>query len=137
MERPEQNRAEITPAAPRGENGDVRLRSLVRSGRLTVDRKLAFELNGDRTVAIVRVALAPGVTEPRHTHPGLAILYGLDGVGFVELDHRERIPISRDTLVRVAAGQVKSLGNGSGSEPFAVLAVLVLEKDRPPLKTVD
>ena len=92
---------------------------------------------GCRTVAILRVELAPGVAEPRQTHPGLEIRYGLERAGFVELDRAESIAITPDAAVRVERGQVKALRNGSAREPFSVLAVLILDQDRPPLTTVD
>ena len=125
--------SEPSPSA----SGDALLQSLLESGRLTVDQKLAIPIDGGRTVAILRVELAPGVAEPRHTRPGLEILYGLEGAGFVELDRAERIAITPDAAVRVERGQIKALHNGSAREPFSVLAVLILEQDRPPLTTVD
>jgi quercetin dioxygenase-like cupin family protein len=110
---------------------------LLASGRLTVDQKLAIPLDGGRTVAILRVDLAPGVAEPRHTHPGHEILYGLEGTGFVEVDGREPIPITPDTAIQIERGQAKALRNRSDVGPFSVLAVLILDRDQPALTTVD
>ena len=125
-----------TPPAPSGRDQAL-LQSLLDSGRLTVDQKLAVPIDGGRTVVILRVDLAPGVAEPRHTHPGLEILYGLEGTGFVEVDGQEPIPITPDTAVRVERGQAKALRNRSDGGPFSVLAVLILDQDQPALTTVD
>ena len=77
------------------------------------------------------------MTEPRHTHPGLEILYGLEGSGFVERDRQERIPVGPGTVVQVERGPVKALSNASEHEPFSILAVLILDTDEPSLTTVE
>src|SRR3712207_2052470 len=115
----------MTTDAPGG-GGDALRQSLLVSGQLTVDQKLAIPIGGGHTVALLRVELAPGVAEPRHTPPGLEILYGLEGTGFVEVDDREPIPITPDAVVRVERGRAKALRNRSNGGPFAVLAVLIL-----------
>ena len=117
-------------AAPQGE---TLLQSLLASGRLRIDQKLAGEVADPGGVSVLRVELAPGVVEPPHTHPGLEILYGLAGAGVVELDGRERLPIAPDTVVRVEAGRVKALSNQDSHQPLAVVAILLLEPGRPPL----
>lgn len=120
-------------------DGDAELKALMDSGQLKVEYKLEGQLGdlGTRNIAVVRVELAPGVSEPRHTHPGPEVLYGLEGSGWVELDGRERVPIGPGVVVRVAAGQTKSMINESATAPLAVAAVLLLEPGTPVVTTVD
>ena len=125
--------SEPSPSA----SGDALLQSLLESGRLTVDQKLAIPIDDGRTVAVVLVELSHGVAEPRHTHPDPESRHGLERARLVELDRAERVAITPDAAVRVERGQIKALHNGSAREPFSVLAVLILEQYRPPLTTVD
>ena len=71
-----------------------------------------------------------GTVEPHHTHPGVEILYGVAGRGEVELDGRTRLPSGR-RRPSIERGHVKSLRNAG--DALAVLAVLVLDADKPPL----
>jgi len=108
------------------------LDELLATGQLAVEPKATLDLPGHQVLSIVRVELAPGAVEPRHTHPGAEILYGLAGHGQVELDGRNLQAVTVGDVVPVEPGRVKSLRN-PGDEPFAVLAVLVLDADRPPI----
>ena len=108
------------------------LEQLVAAGDLTVAPEGALPLRGGQELSVLRVELAPGVAEPRHTHPGTEILRGLAGHGQVELDRTERVPLGPGDVVHVARGRVKALVN-DGDETFTVLAVLVLDAGEPPL----
>jgi quercetin dioxygenase-like cupin family protein len=108
------------------------LDELLATGQLIVEPKTNLELPGDQVLTLLRVELAPGAVEPQHTHPGVEILYGVTGRGEVELDGQTRHPLSSGDVLPIERGHVKSLRN-PGDEPFAVLAVLVLDADEPPL----
>ena len=109
------------------------LDQLIAAGDLTVVPEASMPLRGGQMLSILRVTLAPGVVEPRHTHPGVEILRGLGGHGHVELDRGERVPISPGDVVQVEQGRVKSLVN-DGEDAFTVLATLILDDDEPPLR---
>jgi len=108
------------------------LDELMAAGNLTVVPEASLPLRAGQALSMLRVHLAPGTTEPRHTHPGTEVLRGLAGRGHVELDRTERVPLGPGDVVQVARGQVKSLVN-DGAEPLVVLAVLALDEDEPPL----
>lgn len=116
--------------------GAAQLKSLMESRKLVVAPTLQAPLEGGQVLSIVRVEIAPDVTEPRHTHPGVEVLYGLGGSGFVEIDG-QKLPIEPGKTVLVEAGKAKALSNPSLSEPFSVLAVLVVDAKRPVLTVVD
>jgi hypothetical protein len=52
------------------------LQDLVSTGRLAVEEKQNVALDARSTLSLLRVELAPGVTEPAHTHPGVELIYG-------------------------------------------------------------
>jgi quercetin dioxygenase-like cupin family protein len=109
------------------------LDQLIAAGDLTVVPEASLPLRGGQVLSILRVTLAPGIAEPRHTHPGVEILRGLTGRGHVELDRGEQVPITPGGLVQVGQGRVKSLVN-DGEDAFTVLATLILDDDKPPLR---
>ena len=115
--------------------GTARLQALQQSGQLIVDPVFQNALDGGRVLSLVRVELAPGVTEPHHIHPGPEILYGLSGRGFVDIDGTAH-PIGAGAVIHVAAGGAKAIGNPTESEALTALAVLVLDPDKPPLSVV-
>jgi quercetin dioxygenase-like cupin family protein len=102
-------------------------------GDLTVVPEASLPLRGGQVLSILRVTLAPGIAEPRHTHPGVEILRGLSGRGFVELDRGERLPILPGEVVQVGRGQVKALVN-DGDDAFTVVATLVLDDGEAPVR---
>ena len=100
--------------------------------RLIVEPKTSMDLPGGQVLTALRVELAPGTVEPPHTHPGVEILYSVAGRGEVELGGKTRTPVGPGDVLPIDRGNVKSLRN-PGDAPFAVLAVLVLDADKPPL----
>lgn len=81
-------------------------------------------------LSLAQVEIAPGITEPRHTHPGVEVLYGIGGTGYVHADGPPEL-IEPGRVVRIPAGTAKALTNPSETEVLAVLAVLVLDPNRP------
>lgn len=113
-----------------------RLDLLLASGKLQVDPALQTTLEDGRILSIVQVEIAPEVTEPHHSHPGLEVLYRLSGSGSVDIDGR-KVPIETGTVVRVEPGEAKAISNADQSKPLLVLAVLVLDANEPALTVVD
>lgn len=118
-------------------DGEAVLEALLEGGQLALAPLFDAPAEGGRQLSLLRVELAPGVTEPRHAHPGIEINQGLAGTGSVERDRREREPIVPGSVVRVDAGRVKPLRNDDAGERFAVLAVLLLVQGRPPLVSAE
>ena len=76
------------------------------------------------------VAIAPGVTAPRHSHPGEEIIYVLEGLLEYQLDGQPPVRLKAGDVLFIPAGVVhsaKNVGSGNGAE----LATYVVEKGKP------
>ena len=83
-----------------------------------------------REVIQVRVDLDPGVTFPRHSHPGEEIIYVLEGVWEYEVEGKGTVTLEAGDVLFIPAGTVhgaKNVGSGIGSE----LATYIVEKGKP------
>jgi len=88
-----------------------------------------------REVIQVLVEFAPGVTAPRHSHPGEEIAYVIEGVFLYELDGRPPVTLKAGESLFIPAGTphaVKNIGSGNAVE----LATYIVEKGRPLLMTL-
>jgi len=76
------------------------------------------------------VSIAPGVTAPRHSHPGEEIIYVLEGVVEYQLDGQPPVTLKVGDVLFIPAGVVhsaKNVGSGNGAE----LATYIVEKGKP------
>jgi quercetin dioxygenase-like cupin family protein len=76
------------------------------------------------------VAIAPGVTAPRHSHPGEEIIYVLEGLLEYQLDGQLPVTLKAGDVLFIPAGVVhsaKNVGSGNGAE----LATYIVEKGKP------
>ena len=76
------------------------------------------------------VSIAPGVTAPRHSHPGEEIIYVLEGVVEYQLDGQPPVTLKAGDVLFIPAGVVhsaKNVGSGNGAE----LATYIVEKGKP------
>jgi quercetin dioxygenase-like cupin family protein len=83
-----------------------------------------------REVVQVRVELAPGVSFPKHTHPGEEIIYVLEGSLEYQVEGKEPVTLKAGDVLFIPAGKThaaKNVGSGDGSE----LATYVVEKGKP------
>lgn len=83
-----------------------------------------------REVVQVIVGFAPGVTAPRHTHPGDEVIYVLEGLLEYEMEGRKPITLKAGEVLFIPAGTIhsaKNVGSGKGAE----LATYVVEKGKP------
>jgi quercetin dioxygenase-like cupin family protein len=88
-----------------------------------------------REVIQVRVALAPGVAFPRHTHPGEEIIYVLEGALEYEVDGRAPVSLAAGDVLFIPAGTIHAARN-RGSINGAELATYIVEKGKPLLTVV-
>jgi quercetin dioxygenase-like cupin family protein len=83
-----------------------------------------------REVIQVRVDLEPGVTFPKHSHPGEEIIYVLDGVWEYEVEGKPLMRLEAGDVLFIPAGTIhgaKNVGSRTGSE----LATYIVEKGKP------
>ena len=83
-----------------------------------------------REMIQVRVDLDPGVTFPRHSHPGEEVVYVLEGVWESEVEGKPTVRLEAGDVLFIPAGTVhgaKNVGTTLGSE----LATYIVEKGKP------
>ena len=82
-----------------------------------------------REVVQVRVEFDPGVTAPRHVHPGEEIIYVLEGTLRYDIDGQGQKTVKPGDVLFVPAGTPHSVTN-IGSSNGAELATYVVEKGK-------
>jgi quercetin dioxygenase-like cupin family protein len=83
-----------------------------------------------REVIQALVRFAPGVSAPRHSHPGEELVYVVEGVFEYQLDGRPPVTVKAGEVLFIPAGTphaVKNVGSGDAAE----LATYLVEKGRP------
>lgn len=78
----------------------------------------------------VIVEIAPGMTAPRHTHPGEEIIYVLEGSLEYQVEGKPPVTLKAGDVLFIPAGTIhsaKNVGTGRGAE----LATYVVEKGKP------
>jgi quercetin dioxygenase-like cupin family protein len=88
-----------------------------------------------REVIQVRVDTAPGVTFPRHKHPGEEIIYVLEGRFEYEVEGKPPMTLKAGDVLFIPAGTIhaaKNVGSGNAAE----LATYIVEKGKPLVELV-
>lgn len=83
-----------------------------------------------REVVQVRVEIDPGVTTPRHSHPGEEIIYVLEGSFEYQIEGQAPVTVKAGDVYFIPAGTIhtaKNVGSGNGAE----LSTYVVEKGKP------
>ncbi|MHA4842944.1 cupin domain-containing protein [Flavitalea antarctica] len=83
-----------------------------------------------REMVQARIDIEPGVTAPRHSHPGEEIIYVLEGVFEYILDGKPPLTLKAGEVLFIPAGVVhsaKNVGKGNAAE----LATYIVEKGKP------
>jgi quercetin dioxygenase-like cupin family protein len=86
-----------------------------------------------REVIQVRVDFAPGVSFPRHSHPGAEIAYVLEGTLEYQLDGKPPVTLKAGEALFIPAGAIHTAKN-VGSINAAELATYIVEKEKPLLE---
>jgi quercetin dioxygenase-like cupin family protein len=93
-----------------------------------------------REVVQSRIDIKPGITAPRHSHPGEEVIYILKGMLEYQLDGQPAKIYKPGDVLFIPAGVIhsaKNIGKGNGAE----LATYIVEKGKPilvlaaPIKT--
>jgi quercetin dioxygenase-like cupin family protein len=83
-----------------------------------------------REVIQARVELDPGVSFPRHWHPGEEIIYVLEGSLEYQVEGKPPVTLKAGEVFFIPAGTIHTAKN-VGSGPGAELATYVVEKGKP------
>jgi quercetin dioxygenase-like cupin family protein len=83
-----------------------------------------------REVVQVRVELAPGVSFPKHTHPGEEIIYVLEGTWEYTVEGKPPVTLKAGDVLFIPAGTIHSARN-VGIGRAAELATYIVEKGKP------
>lgn len=81
------------------------------------------------------VEIAPGLTVPKHTHPGEEIIYVLEGSLEYEVEGKSPVTLKAGEVLFIPAGVIHSatnVGTGKGAE----LSTYIVEKGKPLLTMV-
>jgi quercetin dioxygenase-like cupin family protein len=88
-----------------------------------------------REVVQSRVEIDPGMTSPRHRHPGEEIIYVLEGSLEYQLEGKAPVILKSGDVLFIPAGTIhaaRNVGAGNGAE----LATYIVEKGKPLLEIV-
>jgi quercetin dioxygenase-like cupin family protein len=83
-----------------------------------------------------RVEIDPGVTSPKHRHPGEEIIYVLEGSLEYQVEGKPPVTLKAGDGLFIPAGTIhaaKNVGSGNGAE----LATYVVEKGKPLVEVVE
>jgi quercetin dioxygenase-like cupin family protein len=83
-----------------------------------------------REVIQVIVEFAPGVSFPRHAHPGEEIVYVTEGVIEYQRDGKPPVTLKAGEVLFIPSGEVHAARN-VGSGKAAELATYIVEKEKP------
>jgi quercetin dioxygenase-like cupin family protein len=79
---------------------------------------------------VVRAEIDPGVTAPRHTHPGDEISYVLEGEAELLIDGEAPRRVKVGEAFVIPAGKIHG-ARSVGSAPLRFVGVYVVEKGKP------
>ena len=89
-----------------------------------------------REAVQVRVDIAPGISFPKHTHPGEEIIYVLEGSLEYQVDGKAPVTLKAGDVLFIPAGTIHSARN-AGKSNGAELATYIVEKGKPLLTVVE
>jgi len=77
---------------------------------------------------VITVELTPGAMDTRHFHPGVELVYVLEGAGFLEVDGKPPVALNPGTVAALHPRHSHVLKNTSRTQTLKVLVVLLLDK---------
>ena len=101
------------------QTGESQVTTLLKTDVASVDGK---EWN------VITVELTPGAMDTRHFHPGVELVYILEGAGFLEVDGKPPVALNPGTVAALHPKHSHVLKNTSRTQTLKVLVVLLLDK---------
>lgn len=83
---------------------------------------------GGKEWNVITVELIPGAVDARHFHPGVELVYVLEGAGFLEVDGKAPVALNPGTVAALHPRHSHVLKNTSRTQTLKVLVVLLLDK---------
>jgi len=77
---------------------------------------------------VITVELTPGAVDTRHFHPGVELVYVLEGAGFLEVDGKPPVALNLGAVAALHPKHSHVLKNTSKTQTLRVLVVLFLDK---------
>ena len=89
--------------------------------------------DADREVLQARIDFEPGVTAPRHSHPGVEVAHVLSGTLEYQLEGRPAVTLKAGDSLFIPAG-VAHVAKNVGQDQGVELATYVVKKGQPLLE---
>jgi quercetin dioxygenase-like cupin family protein len=89
--------------------------------------------DADREVIQARIDFEPGVTAPRHSHPGVEVAHVLSGTLEYQLEGRPAVTLKAGDSLFIPAG-VAHVAKNVGQDKGVELATYVVKKGQPLLE---
>jgi len=102
------------------------------AGAQEIQRKVLLQQDGPTgyQTVLTSVEIPPGVSEIRHSHPGMQVVYVLEGTLTLESEGRPRTDYKPGDSYFVESGKAHR-GINIGNVPVRVVATTVAEKGKP------
>ncbi|MGU3349905.1 cupin domain-containing protein [Pseudomonas sp. HMWF006] len=84
----------------------------------------------DREVIQARVDFEPGVTSPRHAHPGVEVAYVISGTFEYQLEGRAPVTLKAGDSLYIPEG-VAHIARNAGQDKGSELATYIVKKGEP------
>jgi len=81
-----------------------------------------------KALNVLTVELTPGAMDAWPSHPGLELVYVLEGAGFLEVDGKPPVALNPETVAALHPKHSHVLKNTSRTQTLKVLVVLLLDK---------
>ncbi len=79
---------------------------------------------------VLSVELAPGKADTRQFHPGVQLVYVLEGAGVLEVDGKRPVALSLGTVAALGPKEAHAIKNTSQTQVLKILVVQLLEKQQ-------
>ncbi len=80
---------------------------------------------------VITVELIPGAVDARHFHPGVQVVYVLEGAGVLEVDGKRPVALNLGTVAALGPKEAHVLKNTSQTQALKVLVIQLIEKGQP------
>jgi quercetin dioxygenase-like cupin family protein len=85
----------------------------------------------DRQGTLYKAEFGPGVSAPKHTHPGDEFVYMAEGTLVIEPEGKDPITLKAGDSTRLPMGTVHKARNPDSSAPAVAIVFLVSEAGKP------